>query len=458
MKEFARFSDMISELGDVIRSYRRIKRAWTSEDKSTDDYLAATCLLEFPTYRLLQKNDQDPFIGFRLIYRSLLRFKSNHTLTPSDGSSKSMIIGGHVGWENHSIRLIERSSRARVYGYISKDRISFKDQFSIGLMTRWLWFALGIAFQCMRKGNRQGRAMLIVEVLEIAWLLHFLKEKNMELVYDYVPYEIDSNWMYTLLRERGYRVIKVPSSVPLAIHNWVLMADAVVLTTPYQVEESKRFKHTFRVKEIYRWLPEKLPEYEKLYFPNPPKTQPKTLGFYSHGEWHRGKDNKSVFGHRIGVTERKILNYLGRFTEQHPEYILRVFPHPREREDADLMRQFYQREIGHDRFEISVTSGGTSNHFHDCDIAVVVFSTILYERLFCGFKTFIGNSDIQEFPMNRSSLESICFRTFEELSSLILRYSDVDNPTFFQQTGIADYESSHYRRNETEQAIPVDQF
>ncbi|MFM7729676.1 MAG: hypothetical protein ACKO6L_01415 [Flavobacteriales bacterium] len=449
---------MISELGDVIQSYKRIKRAWTSDDKSTDAYLAATCLLEFPTYRLLQRNDSDPFIGFRLIYRALLRFRAEQKLTPSDSQSKAMIFGGHVGWENHSIRLIERSSGSRVFGYISKDRISFKDQFSIPLIARWLWFAIGIAIQCMRKGNRQGRAMLIVEVLEIAWVLNFVREHKMELVYDYVPYEIDSNWMYLLLRERGYRVIKVPSSVPLAIHNWVLMADAVVLTTPYQIEESKRFKSTFRVKEFYRWLPEKLPEYEKLYFPDQPKTEPKTLGFYSHGEWHRGKDNKSVFGHRIGETERKMLNYLGRFTQAHPEYTLRIFPHPREREDVEKMRQFYQRAIGHHAFEISVTTGGTSNHFHDCDIAVVVFSTILYERLFCGFKTLIGNADIQEFPMNLSSLDAICFRTYDELSDLILTYSEVDNPTFFAKTGIADYESSHYRQHETEQAIPVDQF
>ncbi|MFM7309333.1 MAG: hypothetical protein ACKOZY_01890, partial [Flavobacteriales bacterium] len=67
-------------------------------------------------------------------------------------------------------------------------------------------------------------------------------------------------------------------------------------------------------------------------------------------------------------------------------------------------------------------------------------------------------ADIQEFPMNLSSLDAICFRTYDELSDLILTYSEVDNPTFFAKTGIADYESSHYRQHETEQAIPVDQF
>ena len=90
---------MISELGDVIQSYKRIKRAWTSDDKSTDAYLAATCLLEFPTYRLLQRNDSDPFIGFRLIYRALLRFRAEQKLTPSDSQSKAMIFGGHVEYE-----------------------------------------------------------------------------------------------------------------------------------------------------------------------------------------------------------------------------------------------------------------------------------------------------------------------------------------------------------------------
>jgi hypothetical protein len=112
-------------------------------------------------------------------------------------------------------------------------------------------------------------------------------------------------------------------------------------------------------------------------------------------------------------------------SSENPQIKLMVFPHPREMkpEVSEQMLQFYREAIGHDQFEIARFTGGTTQNFDKTDMAVAAFSTILYERLYCGYKTLIGNMAISEFPMNASPLNNICFRTYETMSALISEYS-----------------------------------
>jgi hypothetical protein len=64
---------MISELRHVISSYRRVRQAWTTGQKNSNDYLAATCLFEYLSYRLLESDRKDALLGFRMIIRVMRR-------------------------------------------------------------------------------------------------------------------------------------------------------------------------------------------------------------------------------------------------------------------------------------------------------------------------------------------------------------------------------------------------
>jgi hypothetical protein len=95
-------------------------------------------------------------------------------------------------------------------------------------------------------------------------------------------------------------------------------------------------------------------------------------------------------------------------------------------------------------FEIFTEQGGTSQHFAKAEIAIAAFSTILYERLYSGYKTLIGNMFIVEFPMNQSALNAICFKTQDELEAMLNRFGNMDAETFFAETGLMKYRMESY--------------
>jgi len=439
---------MISELKSVIRKYYQIEKAWRSPEKNTDEYLAATCLFEHLSYRHLEPAKRDPLIGFRVLSMTIRRIlKPQHdAVTRFSATSNSLVISGTLVIQERVTEYVRRSSHSDLHSYIAKDVIPVMTSGKLLLIFSMLGFALRQAFKSIFSSSRLNLALTITEVVEIAYILDYIKQNQISLVYDFVPYEIDSNFMYLLLRDAGIHVIKIPSSGPLSTHHRIMLSDEIVFSTPYHSEEYQKFRDTFRVQNYILWPPERAFQYFPKYKTNRPAAAPHTLGFYSHGEWLRREEKHSAYGDRIREAEETILKYLGVFVKSNPEYKLLIFPHPREMriDISTQMNAFYRDIIAHDDFEIIATSGGAALSFDKADIAIVAFSTVLYERLFCGYKTFIGNMAITEFPMNRNALNNISFHTYEGMSKLISTYSDKDEAYFFEKTGLEPYRAAHY--------------
>ena len=53
--------------------------------------------------------------------------------------------------------------------------------------------------------------------------------------------------------------------------------------------------------------------------------------------------------------------------------------------------------------------------FDDVNLAVSLYSTLMFERIYLGFKTIIAPFDYDEFPIKQSSLNDICVHNMEEL-------------------------------------------
>ncbi len=438
---------MINELRNVIRGYHRLESAWKSSAKNTDEYLAATCLFEYLSYRLLESDKQDVLLGFRVFYRVLRRtIKSSAGIFQFDKSADALVISGTIAIQDRVTEYIRRSGDAKLHSYIAKDIMSFDGVSKWRLLLTILPFAMKQSIRCVFSPHRLGIALSIAEVAEIAYIMHYIMKHKIKKVYDFVPYEIDSNFMYLIMREYGIEFIKIPSSGPLATHHRILLADAVVFSTPYHLEERQKFSDSFRAKSILMWPPERAFQYYPRYKNEFPVPEQKTLGFYSHGEWLRRQEKHSAYGGRIGEAESTILNYLGNYVKQHPEFRLIIFPHPREMKPqvSEKMHAFYRSAIGHDQFEIAQFQGGTTQHFDKVDIATAAFSTILYERLYCGYKTLIGNMAIEEFPMNHTALNNICFRTYEAMSNLIDEYSKEKEAYFFERTMLEPFRAIHF--------------
>ena len=307
---------------------------------------------------------------------------------------------------------------------------------------RWFVFALGIAFSCIWKSDRQHRALGIPSVIELTLILEYALKHEVTAVVDFAPYLIDSNLLFLLLKRHGVKVVKVPSSGPLKTHNHILLSDEVALSTPYHEYEADAFANTFKVSKRLKWIPERALEYASKYArTDGPRAPSRTLGFYSHGGWVRAAGDHSSDGLSIHAQEEQLLKVLGQWIQTHPDWTLVVFPHPREKAASMLEKtmNYYGRFLSLDRVDLRLSDLPTSQQFEAADVGVAVFSTIVYERLFCGYKTRIFNTANTDFPARGTDLDALCARNADALTSSIEEAASRSPQADFQACGVLGY-------------------
>lgn len=344
------------------------------------------------------------------------------------------------------LEYVQRSSSKKIGVWISKDDLSGNPHFPFFEFCHfWLTalsWAIGILF---RSAFRSNRGLLIREMYENALLVKEIQARSLQHVYHFVPYEKDANVFSLLLKKVNVRVTFIPSAGPISKHNHTMIADEIVLVTPYQVEEyERRWKNQIRFEKLLRWIPERAYTYIDLYRDKTFVFNEKTIGYYSHGSWVRLK-HRHQFAEAATKKEEWILGLIRAYLESHPDVRLIVFPHPRERKPEMMAdtKAYYAKHVGVERVEISSNDKSSAESFDQVDLAVAAYSSIVYERLFCGFKMIIGSPDRTGFPMENSSLSQIVFYNYMEMERFIDDAFGMPNDVFFAQYGIAGF---HYNR------------
>lgn len=438
---------MINEFRKVRKAFKSLEKAYLSEDKNSDEYLAAVCIFEHITYKLLSTSDTDKFIGFRTFFnliKQVLTYR-NDIILELDKSGKMIILAGGVKSPQVIIDYIEQSSGKKAHSYMEKGFLLQSPIVRRKDILVFLPFAFLQAIRSTFHVRRSNMALVIVELAEIAALLKFIRVNQIDQVFDFLPYEKDSNFMALVLASENVKVTKNPSPGPLALLNRIVIADTMTLSTPYQQEEVKRFASTMRVKEFLLWPPERALTYYKNYITHKP-TPEFTLGYYSHGQWLRKEQLHTDNGLRAEDAEDELLELMGKFVRNNPKYKLVVFPHPREKSanNIDKAKAYYDKMLQGVAYELVKENIQTTSCFDKVDIAIVLYSTVIYERLFCGYKTIISNKSVRSFPMNNSALNRICFQNYEGMERLINRYINKDTSYFFEDTGLENYQYKYY--------------
>jgi hypothetical protein len=432
---------MISDLKSVIKSYYDLERAWLSENKKSDEYLAAVCFFEHMTYRLTEADKKDRLIGLRMARRLMKRLFSNSrdAILVLHPEQPTIVLGGIIRTRDIIVNYVNRCTEQPVGTYIAKDFISAIDLPRWSVLFCLMPFMIRQSLRAIFSKRRINIALSIHEIFEIAYLKYYIKTHAIKHVYDWIPYEKDSNFLSLQLMKEGVEVTKIPSPGPLATHNRIMIGTEIIFSTPYHFEELKRFGDTIRADRFSKWPPQGAEANIHQYMDHP-KPPPFTLGFYSHGSWVRKAEKHAQHGRAVDVAEAKILSLLGRFINENPEFKLMIFPHPRERKhNMELMLKFYSDTIGHGNFVIADKSHGTVASFNLVDIAIGAFSSILYERMYCGYKTLIGNIGFHDFPMNGSTLNTISFVTYDDMQELIKKYAPQNDDWFFDHSKLDEY-------------------
>lgn len=439
---------MISELKSTLRAYYALEKAWTSEQKKSDEYLAAVCFFEHMTYRLTEADKSDRLIGLRMARRLMKRLfsPSREAILVVHPDQPTVVLGGIIRTRDIIVNYVNRCTDQPVGTYIAKDFITGNELPKWAILSTMIPFMIRQSMRAVFSKRRINLALSIHEVFEIAYLKYYMRSRGIKHIYDWIPYEKDSNFLSLQLMQDGVEVTKIPSPGPLATHNRIMIGTEIIFSTPYHFEELKRFGDTIRANRFSKWPPQGAEAniHQYLDHPLPPA---KTLGFYSHGSWVRKAERHAQHGRAVDVAEARILALLGRFITENPEYKLTIFPHPRERKHSvEMMMQFYRETIGHNHFEIADKSHGTVASFHLVDIAIGAFSSILYERMYCGYKTLIGNIGFHDFPMNGSTLNTISFVTYDDMEGLIKTFAIQNDDWFFAHTQLDEYRYARFQK------------
>jgi len=386
-------------------------------------------LLHDLTYRLPSQAKKDLFIGFKEWKRVVSRKSLFQQFTPK----APFVLVSTSNQSDIAREYISSNTPFTTLNVLVREELSLPS-YSL----RFHLFALRISLQCLFDSRRINLSLLTRELVEWIAVESALNHCNSEQLFDFTPFEKDSNALAFLLMEKGIHVTKIPSPGPLFEHHTFIIADDVVISSAYQLEEIPGFKHWY-VTGFLNWPPEQYMRYAAQYAnaPLPPKN---TIGFYSHGEWIRRKDGHADFGMSAGILENEIflLNALKTFLEKHPEFQLIIFPHPKERKDGEF-ESYYASIFQGTNASLAPIDMRSSETFFKVNIGVMAYSTLLFERLSMRYKTFIGTNFPTSFPKEGSPLKNLCLSNYGELESALLLAHEETEKEFFVRQGLENY-------------------
>lgn len=297
--------------------------------------------------------------------------------------------------------------------------------------------------------NRANLALIIRYGVQIDFIGSLIYKHEISKVYDFAAYSNASNWTTLVFNKLGARVFKIPSIVPLAAHLSNIVADEIAISTPYHRDEYEYFKLQETVSIVKHTLP-KHSDYLDKYRSERPKAKKNIIGYYSHASWLRASHDhgESQFG--LPHFERTLLSCLSNIIDSDSQLELFVFTHPRERHTSVIenTRNYYHSIIGsNERVKIYTGQEKSSLIFEQADVGVGTMSSVLFERLLCGYKTLFYTEGMQGFPVPNSSISSVCADNYSTLKALIEWSVKLDEVDFFAKKRLNNYklDSNFYR-------------
>jgi hypothetical protein len=434
-----------------------MKRALDFVAKGSDypidskEFLIWQCLLFNKSFQLPATAEFDRWVGFRVLYSTLKRMLKKDKNFFKLGTGTTLLLFNVQGNLNKTIDYIERFSLKKIDYVVMRGNIEgYKRPYSILDLLRFIAVATSISFKCIfNKKNRANRALLIKEIFEIDTVLWLIKQNAITEIFDFLPYEKDANLLSHLAALEGVKMTFVPSLNPLKDHNHTMLADDIVLVTPYQREEfSRLFSKTIRCRQFLKWPPEGAYNSFEQYSNQAQSEASSLLGFYSHGSWVR-KDEAHQGAENVLKQEEWLLQNLNTFLKSRNDISVMIFLHPREKKkNIEAVRNYYRHFLG-DHFELAPLEMRSVDGLNLVSVGIAAYSSIVYERLYCGFKMLFAGERQDDFPLENSTLSGIFCTSFSELATKLDKAFTQSGEDFIKDYNLEEY---HYRNYQKDRA------
>jgi hypothetical protein len=386
------------------------------------------------------------WFGVKTWRRTLLRINKKRALSDDVRSTDLIFDAG-----NNSFDI-----RMEFINYFTKSGTKFKTlslqdsiynkgffdkvcQISIFTLFSFITFAISLFVK-----NKSKIILLPVYFLESYGFVRYCLDNKITKVYYFCIYENNSNVNALLLKKCEILCCKIPSEVPLIYHNKIIIADELAICFEYQKDEIKIFSDTMMVETYLNWGPENIKKVIEL-FPNGQQINQQnknTIGFFSSGNALRKLKGKPETNNEFNpsILEETILVNLNSIVLK-TNYKLLICLHPFEKREENINEAIkYYKSVLSCNFIIAPIEKMTYELHNDINIALGLFSTLLFERIYLGFKTIIMPIGLEAFfPITNSRIQNICVLDNVQLYSKLNTSLNLTPKLFFELNNIIDY-------------------
>lgn len=382
--------------------------------------IAQHSLLKETNFDLPESSQADSLMVFRVFIRTLKKVFLSTRLNSIDsklGKVAAIIESTNV-WDDR-VDFILKNGLPKIDLSFEYERIF--NEISLKECVQ-LFLILVFAFPLVLGGSlfsqrRSSYAICLLYACQIHLILKRLERGGVEQLIDFMAYSNQSNWLGILAMERGIEVLKVPSIVPLVGHFKNVIATKLWLSTPYHQDELSILMKDHVVQDYLKGSPKNGLFVEK-YKNNWLQPVSKVIGFYSHASWVRVSEDDASSEFGIPEMEEKLLKLIGEYCNTRKEVALHIFTHPREREPTlkDKALKYYKsKSLMSESLMIYCGKEPSSNSFEAAEVGVGTMSSVLFERLLCGYKTLFYVEKMKSFPIMGSEITTICASNRDEL-------------------------------------------
>ena len=435
---------MILRFGKIVVTFIKsiLLYKFNNKENLPELYYSGYCLFK-NSYRYPSRSKSDFLILFRIyknILFSILFKKINIELFKSN--SDVAIFDGSLGSSKLRRKYVYKFSGLKTKLVISKDNLlSYYSFSSFAITILFLSFSfIPVFLLSIFSKNKLTYPLLISEIIECFILSELLYKHKIKQLFYFNIYERDSNVVAYYLMSRAIYINKIPSEVPIYFWNQIIIANTLCICFPYQLEEYSQFKETIFIDQIKNWGPEQIVNAPKYVFEkNKNENKPKyKIGYYSSGYWLRSKNGNVSLGDFFSV-ETELIKILDEYAKIFNIQII-FYLHPKELKEENLvLTKNYYSEIGKNKnIHIPFDKVPSVLTLNDVDLGISIKSTLMFERIYYGYKTLFYCFKQKDFPIKKSSLENIFIDkyTFNEIISKSLSLKTYE---FFDYFNIMKY-------------------
>ena len=392
------------------------------------------------SFKFPEKYTNSRLIVFKY-FITILKYKVNDLKTSYRNSN--LILDAKSSSKEHRIKYLKHFTKINDFDFISyNELLFFKSNFQkFTFFIHSLPMVILMFIVSQFYNNRSSFALTIEYAIILKNFFKIINSNSkLDTIYYFSIVERESNIFAYFFQRSKIKVVKVASDTPIGFWNQNILSNDLIVCNKYQYDEIEFFKRSINIDKAIYFGPELSLKYNNLYDSNT-RASNNTIGFYSTASWVRSAEGHIDQGIDFMESEKKVISCLKNILLKNKNLKLYIFLHPKEKNCNYLLKSFkYYKNLFEENipYEIVESPKSSSELFHKVDLGVAFNSTILHERIYCGFKTlFYPNNP--NFPIKNSVISNICAKSDNHFESLIYDALETSTFDFFSNHNLSSF-------------------